>query len=129
MPVTQASSSAFEQHDTLTMLFHFGQKLARITIINDRSARHFDNLILAILTETATFATTTTIGRHDMLLVFQMQQRPQITIALKDDMSSTASITTVRTAFWHIFSAVKVHTPGTSFARTAIDLNVIDEIA
>ena len=129
MPVSQTAATAFQQHDSLTMLFHFGQELARIAVVNDRTARHFNNLILTILTETATLATTATVRCHDMFLVFEMQQRPQITIALQDNMSSTASITSIRTAFGHIFGAMKVHTTCTSLARTAINLNVIDEIA
>ena len=76
MPVTQAASSAFEQHHLFVVLFHLAYELARLAVIDHRSARHLDDLVFAVLTERTALTTLAAIRRHDVLLILQMQQRP-----------------------------------------------------
>ena len=63
------------------MLFYLTDELTRLAVINDRTAGHFDNLILAILTERTTLSTLTAISGHDMLLILEVKQSPEIPIA------------------------------------------------
>jgi hypothetical protein len=45
-----------------------------------------------------------------------MQQRPQIAVALQNNMSATTAIAAVRTAFGYVLGAMKMHTARSAFA-------------
>ena len=80
MPVAQSSPSAFEQDHTFVMRFDLADELACLAVINDRTARYLDDLVFAILTERTALSALASIGRHDMLLVLEMEQGPEVTV-------------------------------------------------
>jgi hypothetical protein len=63
-----------------------------------------------------------------MLSVFQMQQRPQLGVALDDDMTTPAAISTIWSTSGNKFLSSKVSTASTAFAGTATDFYVINKI-
>ena len=91
------------------MGLHLADELTRLAVIDYRTARHLDDLVLAVLTERTALTALATVCRHDMLLVFQMQQGPQVTVAVQNDRTAFASVTAVRTAFGQVLGAMKVH--------------------
>ena len=76
MPVAQTAATAFEQHHALVMLLHFADELTRLAVIDHRSAGHLNDLVLAVFSERTALTAFAAVCRHDMLLVFQVQQRP-----------------------------------------------------
>ena len=57
-----------------------------------------------------------------------MQQCPIIPIATEKDMSATASVASVRATFGDVLLPAEVRRASPSLARTAVYLDVIDEI-
>ena len=129
MPVAESSLAAFEQDNPLAVFLHFRDILAGVAVIYDRSAWHFDNLILSVLAEAAALAAATAVGSHDVALVLEVQQRPEVAVALQDNMPAASAVAAVRTAFRHILGAMKVHATGTALSRAAVYLNVVYEVS
>ena len=116
MPVSQSSAAAFEQNYLLPVLFDLAEELARVAVIHDRPAGHLDDLVLPIFAEGAGLAAVTAVCGHDMLLILQVQQRPQVAVSAQDDMSATTSIASVRAAFGHVLSAMEMQRTCSTFA-------------
>jgi hypothetical protein len=110
MPVAESSAATLEQRHSLVVFFHFAYILARLAVIYDSAAWYFDYFILAVLTERTTLAALSTISSHDMFLVLEVEERPEIPVAMQDYRPALTSVTTIRTAFRHVLGTMKVHT-------------------
>ena len=110
------------------MLLHFADELTRLAVINHRSARHLDDLILAVLAERTTLTTLAAVRGHDMLLIFQMQQGPEVAVTAQNDRPAFTAVTAVRSAFGQILRAMKVHTSCATLSGAAVNLDVVDKI-
>jgi hypothetical protein len=63
-----------------------------------------------------------------MLLIFQVQERPQLFIAPDDDMSSPSSVTTIRPTLPGELIAVQMRRTCPPLARAAKDLYIVNEV-
>jgi hypothetical protein len=129
MPVTQASTTAFKENHTLIVRFDFANELACLTIINYSAARYFDDFVLTVFSKGTALSSFAAIGSHDVLLILEVQERPQVAVAVQNYRSSFASITSVRSAFGQILGTMKVHTACTALTRAAVDFYIVDKIA
>ena len=57
-----------------------------------------------------------------------MQERPVVVVSTEDNASSLSAVTAVRSAIRVIFHVSEVHGTPASFARSALNLNVIYEV-
>ena len=110
------------------MLLDLADELTRLAVVNDRAARNLDDLILAVLTERTTLTAFASVRGHDMLLILQMQQRPEVTVSAQDNRPAFTAVTAVRSAFRQVLRAMKVHTSCATLSRAAIDLDIINEV-
>jgi hypothetical protein len=73
-------------------------------------------------------ATPTAHNRLDVLAVLEVKEGPTLVIAFENDVTSTATIASVRTSFGNSTGAVEVGTACPSFARGAVDLDVVNKV-
>ena len=129
MPVSQSSATAFEEHHALVMLLHLADKFPRLPVIDDCAARHFDNLVLAVFAEGTALTASASVSSHDMFLVLEVQEGPEVPVSMQDYRPALTAIAAVRSAFGQIFGTMEVHTPGSALARAAVYLHVVDKIS
>ena len=110
------------------MLFDFADILARLAVVHHRAARYFDDLVFSVLAERAALSAFAAIGCHDMLLVLEVQQRPEVTVATQDDRPAFTAITAVGTSLGQVFGSVQVHTARAALTGAAINLHIVDKI-
>jgi len=96
MGISQSSPTPFKQDGSLAITGDFLEEFAGFSIFHDRSQRDFNNLILAVGSETALFSSWLPVTGLDMPLIFQVKQCPQLGITLQNDMSAPAAISAVR---------------------------------
>ena len=70
MPVSESSSSTFEQHDLFVVLFDLTYPFACFSVIDHGTARNLDDLVFSVFSEGTTLSAFATVGSHDMFLVF-----------------------------------------------------------
>ena len=128
MPVAQSASPAFEQHHALVVVAYLADELPCVAIIDHGAAGHLDDAVFAVFAEGAAVAALAAVGRHDMLLVFQVEQRPEVAVASEDNAAALAAIAAVRTALGQVFGAVEVHTACAALSRTAVNLYIVYEV-
>jgi hypothetical protein len=63
-----------------------------------------------------------------MLAVFEVKQRPELTVSFQDYVSTTTSIAAIGSAVLDKFLTVKVKISSATVARPGTELDVIDEI-
>ena len=68
------------------------------------------------------------VGGEYMPLIAQMQERPHVAVALKDDMTAATAVAAVGSTLRHIFGSVIMPAAGTTFTRATKYLDVIYEI-
>ena len=108
IPVAQTSAASAQELDFLSVVGHLTEEFAGVGIVNSRSARNFDNAVLAVLSEAAAFAAGLSVGSEDVALIFQVEQCPKVAVTPEDDVSSASSVSAVGASFRHIFGAVEV---------------------
>ena len=128
MPVTQSSATALEQNNLLAVLLDFGEPLARIAVIHDSSAGHFDYTVFTVLAKRTALTAFASVGRLYVLLVLKVKQSPEVTVAAQYDMSAATAVSAIRSALGDVLRAVEMQTACTTFARAAVNLNVIYKV-
>ena len=108
IPVAKTSASASEQLYFLSVVGHLAEEFAVLSVVNRRSARHFYNLVLSVLSKAAAFSARLSVGGENVPLIFQVEQRPQVAVATQNDMSATSAVSTVGAAFRHVFGAMEM---------------------
>ena len=58
------------------MLLDFGEPLARIAVIDDSSAGHFDYTVFTVLAKRTALTALASVGRLYVLLVLEVKQGP-----------------------------------------------------
>ena len=93
-----------------------------------RAERHVDIDIVACCASELVFASRHPIASVNVFCVTQMQKCPKLGVATHNDVASPSTVATVRAAFWDVFLAAEVQRTCSALARTAENLNVINEI-
>ena len=128
LEIAESASSAFQQHDLLTVVGDVADVLARLRIIDHRTAGHVDIDILAIGAVTLVAPAVPAVLGEDMTLVFQMEQGPVVMVAAQDDTATLATVTAVRSPVGIVLHVAQVHRPFAALTRAAHDLHIIYEI-
>jgi hypothetical protein len=128
MPIAQSASAAFEQHNPFVMRFDLAYELPCLTVIHHGTAGHFDDFVLSVFSERPTLSAFAAIGSHDVFLIFEMQQRPEIPVSMQNHGTALAAVTAIRTTFRQVFRAMEMHATGSALSRAAVYLYVINEI-
>ena len=66
--------------------------------------------------------------RDDMSLILQMQERPQLAVSTDDDMTTAASIATIRTTFRRGLVSVHVRRTLPTLAGSTTDFDVVNKV-
>ena len=126
--IAKTTASALEQSHQLAVLHYIAEKLTGLGIIGHCTARHINDLALAIGTCTLVDATVLTIAGKDVTLVLKVKQSPVVPVSTQDYITTFSAISAVRTTVWYIFCTMQVrHTTATT-TRTAHNLYIIYEI-
>ena len=126
--IAQPAAAALEQLHDLPVACHVAQELARLGVIHGRAARHLDGAVLAILARALVLIARLAVGGNDVAGVLQVNERPQVGVALQVHVAATAAVAAVGTALGHIFGAVEVPAAGAALARAAQYLYIINKI-
>jgi hypothetical protein len=113
----------------LSVVSNVAEIFARLGIVNNGSARHIDVLVLAICTRASTGTSVASVTCKNVPVVTKVEQRPEVVVASQIHVSSTPTVSAIRTAIGNIFGSVHVHRPASALTRTAANLDVIYEIA
>jgi hypothetical protein len=68
------------------------------------------------------------VTRLDMLLKLEMQKRPELFVAAQNDMTTTASITSIGPALWNVFFATKVRRATSTVSGSTVNFYVINKV-
>ena len=101
---------------------------SRLGIIHNRTTGHIDIDVLAVGAVTLVATTVSTMLCKDVAFVFQVQQRPVVVVATKDDAATLAAIATIGTAIGVVLHMTQVHAAFTALTRAAHNLDVIYEV-
>ena len=135
MPVAQSSAAAFEQYQPLAVgrhLAHGHQLRLALLVLHDtlghRAQRHGDDDVARIFARrTGTRPALAVLGEL-VALVFEVDERPVLLVALQDDAPALAAVTAVGTAESHEFFAAKMRRAAAAVPRAGEYLYVIYEI-
>ena len=128
MPVSQSAASALQQDNFLSVLSNVAYILSSLGIISHRSARHLDNLVFTVFSETFVLRAVSAMRGEHVTLVLQMQQRPVVPVSPQDYMTSSATVATVRPSVGHVFFTAHVRRATASLAGAAVDLYIVNKI-
>jgi hypothetical protein len=126
--VAQPAAAALEQLHDLPVARHVAQELARLGVIHGRAARHLDGAVLAILARALVLIARLAVGGNDVAGVLQVNERPQVGVALQVHVAATAAVAAVGTALGHVLGAVQVGRAAAAVAAAAQYLHIVDEI-
>ena len=126
--IALAASSAFEQHDFLSVLGDLTYLCMVFGVKGHGAQWDIDVDIIASGTGELVFATRNPVASEDMLRVTQVEQGPQLCIATQDDITAATAVAAVGTAFWDVFLPTEVQRTCTAFARAAEYLYVIYKV-
>src|SRR5580693_2573798 len=94
--IAKTAAAAFQPDDLLPVFQYFDFLFARLLVPCDCPERNLDNNILPEPPRTVIAAAGLAILRQHILIIPQMQERPQMFAAPKDDMRAPAAVTAVR---------------------------------
>ena len=117
-----------EQH-LLAVVGDVADVLARLGIIDHRSAGHVDVDVLAVRAVTLVPTAVAPVLRKDVALVLQVQQRPVVMVPAQVDVSTPAAVAPVGAAVRVILHVLQVHRPLAALARAAQYLHIVYEVA
>ena len=129
MLVAHTTTTALEEHYNLSVISNVTKVFARLSIINDCTARDIDVAVLAICTCASAGTSIASMSRKDVPFVTKVQQRPIVVIASQIHVSAPATIATIWPTIGDILGTVHVHRPATALTRAAAYLDVIYEVA
>jgi hypothetical protein len=110
------------------MLSNFEHNFIGFGHFCNRSEWHFNGDIFAGSPGAERFPSGLAMSGLEMPCEFKVQQGPELLVAFEYDMASPSAIAAVRASFRNILSPVKVCRSGSTFARSAMYLDVIDEV-
>ena len=85
-------------------------------------------MILPILPSRSILASISATSRYDMTLVAQMEKRPVVFVCTDINISSSSTITTIRTSLRDILLTTEVRRSSAALTGAAVDLDVVNEI-
>ena len=126
--VAQTATAAAEQLHNLAVFGHIAEKLARLGIVNGSAARHFYGTVFAVFAVALVFVARCAVGGEDVARVFQVNQCPQVAVALQEDVTATTTVATIRTTLGHVFCTMQVSRAVSSAATATHDFHIVDKI-
>ena len=108
MPVAEAAFAAAQELYLLAVVCHLAEEFSGFGIEHHCSAGHFNDLVLAVFTETASGRTALSVSGEDMPAVAQGEECPHVFVATQYHMASASAVSSVGATFWHIFSAMEM---------------------
>src|SRR5210317_761532 len=109
MPVSTTTHSSFSKNYFLAIICDLKKHLLCFTILDDCPERYLDIDIFTVFSSTSVFTSGTSVFSLKMFFELKMEQGPHILVATQDHMSSTTSISSVRTSFCDVFFPVQMH--------------------
>lgn len=135
MPVAQTAPAAPEQHEPLAVGRHlahrFGGRSPVLVLENAlgyRAQRNRDHDVAGVLARGARPGAVLAVLGELVTLVFEVDERPVLLVALQDDAPALAAVTAVGTAESHEFFAAKMRRAAAAVPRAGEYLYVIYEI-
>ena len=98
MVVPKAAAAAGGGDDFLAVFRDLCLDLSRFRIFDEGAERHLNDGILAVRAVTTVARAGFAVGGDDVALVFEVQERPQLTVPANDHVPTTAAISPVWTA-------------------------------
>ena len=128
VPVTQSAASAFQQNNFLSMLGDVTDIFACFGIVYHCATGNFNNLIFSIFTKAAILGAGFSMSGQRMAIVTQVQQRPVVTVAAQNDMTSSSSVTSVGATIGYVFLTPHVRRASSALPGAAIYLYVVNKV-
>ena len=128
MEVSQSSPTPFEQTHHLSVVGNVADEFPGLRIIHHRSAGHVDILVLPLGAVALVFSSVSSVLGEDVPLVFQVEQRPVVVVASKEDTPAVAAVAAVGSAIGVVFHMPEVHGATAALARAAADFHIVNKI-
>ena len=127
--VSKSSASSFYQYPFFARFEKFEQHFSGFRIFRYRTYRDIQVNVLSVFTLAQLSASCTSMFSLDVLAVFQMDKSPELWIRPEDDMSSSSTVTSVRSSLRYIFGSVQMCRTCTSVSGSTVYLHIVYEIA
>ena len=135
VPVAQSSAAAFEQYQPLAVgrhLAHGHQLRLALLVLHDtlghRAQRHGDDDVARIFARrTGTRPALAVLGEL-VALVFEVDERPILTVALQNDAAAPSAIAAVGAAEGDELLPTEMRRTGTAVPRTGENLHVVYKV-
>ena len=126
--VAVAAAAATHQYFLFAVGGNFKQLFTRFRVTGHRTERHFHNDIFTVGSVAACTHTAFARTRINVLAVLEMQQSPQLGIALEDDVPAATTVAPVGPAFLHEFFAAKRHGSAAPVAGAEHNLHIVHKV-
>ena len=135
MPVSEAAPAAFEQYELFAVGRHladiFGERGAVLLFDHtpgDRAQRHGDDDVPGVPARRAGSRAALPVLGELVALVFEVDKRPVLAVALQDDAAALAAVAAVGAAESHEFFTAEMRRAGPSVSRTGKYFHVIYKV-
>src|SRR5690606_15530603 len=91
------SSTTRNQDKLLSMLSNFCYDFTRFKILCNRTKWYFQNFVFPLTTRFTRTTSTLTRLSNNVLAILEVKQRPHMATSTNDNVTTTATITTIRT--------------------------------
>jgi hypothetical protein len=107
--VTETSTSTFDEDFLFTSFENFKQNLTCLSIFGYSAKWNIQVDVFTIGTFAEASAARFTVVSFDVFAVFEVDEGPVLWVSPQNDMTSTSTVTAVRTTFGYKLFATKVH--------------------
>jgi hypothetical protein len=114
--ISKTTTTTFEERHKLTVFHYVTKELTGLGIVSHSATWHINDFTFTVGTGTFVYSTVLTIACKYMTLVFQVKQRPIITVTAQNDVTTLSAVTTVGTTVGNIFRTMKVRHSTTTAA-------------
>jgi hypothetical protein len=125
--IALAALTAFGNYDKVVFLGEIPEQLAGVTVPHLGAHRHLYNEGFTTSASLLFAAAMGTSGRFELTLEMEIKEGLFDTCGFDYHITAFAPVSTVRTAFGHVFFATKTYTTTASVTGTDVDFDLVDK--